>query len=52
MLTKNLKTTVLGFIGALLVYLNAKGLVDRDLLTLLNSSFAILAGISAKDSDS
>jgi hypothetical protein len=51
MLTKNLRTTILGFIGALLIYAHAKGLVDQDLLVLLDSTSVILFGISTKDAD-
>jgi hypothetical protein len=49
--TKNLKTTILGFVGALLVYAHAKNLLDKDLLVLLDSSSAILFGLFTKDAD-
>jgi hypothetical protein len=52
MLTDNLKTTILGFIGALLIYAHAKDFLDKDLLVLLDSSFVILFGIFTKDADS
>jgi hypothetical protein len=52
MLKKNLKTTILGFAGAFLIYANAKQWIDKDLSLLLNSSVLILFGLETKDADS
>lgn len=52
MLKKNLKTTILGFVGAFLLYATAKEWIDKDLSLLLNSSVVILFGLETKDADS